>query len=142
MKADKLIPFLVCPESREKLSAGSGLLKTASGKTYLINEKGKPDFLGKAKQEELSSKRDFLDRIKSSFKNSLGGLYVTLVHIIAPVMPRIHWGTFQTYWSYIAKKHAKGKDLVIQIGSGNDRISADIVNIDIFDFTETDIIAD
>ncbi|MEW6468162.1 MAG: methyltransferase domain-containing protein [Bacteroidota bacterium] len=142
MRPDRLLPFLVCPESKEKLRLENGILRTNQGKNYPLNRSGKVDFIGKAQTASLEEQRDLTDRVKAAFKKLLGRSYILLVHVIAPVMPRIHWPGLQTYWKYIVKKHAENKSLVIQVGSGNDRITADIVNIDLFDFPETDLIAD
>jgi SAM-dependent methyltransferase len=142
MRPGNFIHLLVDPETKEKLELSASGLHTASGKTYPLSPAGKPDLVGKRAGDTFTAKRDLLDRIKARCKALLGPAYVTCVHIIAPVMPRIHWASLQTYWSYLSKKKAAGKNSVIQIGSGNDRISGDIINIDIFDYPGVDLVAD
>jgi SAM-dependent methyltransferase len=139
---ERAIPFLVSPRTREQLERIDGFLVDSGGDRYVVRDDGKIDFLGLRRRDDLRADRDFLDRMKAAVKGLLGRWYVLLVNVIAPVMPRLHFSTFETYASYVIRKLAVGRPLVIQIGSGNDRLGSEIVNIDIFDFPEVDVIAD
>jgi predicted SAM-dependent methyltransferase len=135
------IGILVCPETKSTLRIQEDQLISSEGRIYQIRPDGKLDFLG-ISFEKFKRQRDFLDRLKAIAKRIAGNKYQLLIGLFAPVMPRIHWKSFQTYWSYLVARYSKEKKIVLQIGSGNDRVNNRVINIDIFDFTEVDIIAD
>jgi len=134
--------ILVCPETKSGFSIGNNELTSREGKKYLIRDDGKIDFIGLSRREEFKQQRDFFDKIKAFAKKLIGNKYPLLVKIISPVMWRIHWPTLSTYWSYLVKKYTSDREVVLQVGSGNDSAGNKIINIDIFDYQEVDIIAD
>lgn len=121
-------------KSKYGLVAKSGVLKA-----YCKNEK--LFFLEQSEIQKFTLQRDLLDVFKSFLKLVFGRHYRLLIWIISPHMPRIHWVTHQTYLTYIVKQISKEKKTVLNLGSGNDRYSENIINIDIFPFKEVDIIA-
>jgi SAM-dependent methyltransferase len=141
MNINEWLPILVDPESKTPLKLQNGLLINNKGKQFSIVD-DKPDFLGKAEEIKFSKQRDSLDNIKTVAKNVFGKYYMILVYIISPTYPRIHWRTLSLYFTYVCKKAIKGKKHIIQIGSGNSRITKGILNVDIFNYAEVDMIAD
>ncbi len=98
-------------------------------------------FLDQAEIQSFTLQRDPLDVFKSFLKFVFGRHYKMLIWIVSQHMPRIHWRTHQTYLSYTVRKFADGKKIVLNLGSGNDRYSENIINIDIFPFKEVDVVA-
>jgi predicted SAM-dependent methyltransferase len=141
MELTDWLHILVDPETKKPLSFNKDILSNGNGKQYAV-QSGKPDFLSRQEEVKFTGQRDSLDRIKASFKKALGKYYTFLVYIISPVYPRMHWGTMSTYYYYACKKAIAGKKHVIQMGSGNHRITEGILNIDIFNFPEVDMVAD
>ncbi len=117
----------------DKIHAGNIQYRIQNEKLYFINIDA---------ENSLKGERDFLDKIKAWVKYRIGGLYPFFVSLISPVMTRIYFPKMKTYWRHICDTYATPDKNVIQIGSGNDRINDNIINIDIFDFPEVDIIAD
>ena len=141
MKIDKWIPILVDPQTKKPLVKGDDVLLGESGKSYHINN-GKPDFIGLEKTAFFSKQRDGLDHLKTQLKNRLGKYYMYLIYIISPVYIRLYWPTFTIYLNHLARKISQERAYVIQIGSGNDRLADEILNVDIFNYEEVDMVAD
>jgi hypothetical protein len=114
----------------------------SSEANYVILPNGKLDFVGKEKTQLAEGQRESLDKLKALIKGLLGRFYIIFVYIVSPVVPRMSWRYGQTFWRRTVLSQIKKGDLIIQIGSGNDRVNDTIVNIDVFDFPEVDIIAD
>jgi hypothetical protein len=141
MKMDKWHHLLVHPKTGEKLSkAEADTLFFGKDSFPVIN--GKPVFISFEKGKIFEEQRDGLDQIKTLLKNKFGRYYMFLIYIIAPVYVRLHWPTLQTWFTHQVKRICKDKSHVIQIGSGNDRLSDEVLNIDIFGYEEVDMVAD
>ena len=141
MKLDEWKELLVDPVRKTPLVFDGEKFTNQSGKDYFLIG-NKPDFIGTEKREIFAGQRDFLDRLKTIFKDKLGKYYMFLVYIISPVYIRIHWPSLSIYLNNKVREIIKDKKYVIQIGSGNDRISDKVLNIDIFNYLEVDLIAD
>lgn len=134
--------WLVSPATKTALHRKGESLVSEKGEQFRINDRGVIDFLGDSYRGTPEEGRAFFDRLKAMAKKHIGRFYPFLVYLISPVMPRIHWSSLSTYWSHTVDRVASGKDLVIQVGSGNDRVHEGVINIDIFNFPEVDLIAD
>lgn len=141
MKLHDWEKLLVDPITKTPLVFNGEKLINQSGKDYFLIG-NKPDFIGSEKREIFAGQSDFLDRIKTILKNKFGKYYMALIYIISPVYIRIHWPSLSVYLNHKVREISKGKKFVIQIGSGNDRISDEVLNIDIFNYSEVDLIAD
>jgi SAM-dependent methyltransferase len=93
-------------------------------------------------QTEVIPRSDSFDKLKGWVKHRLGRHYNLLVDIISPVMPRYDLASRQTYIKSVVLKYAAGKERVIQVGSGNTRMSPDIHNVDLYPYPEVDTVAD
>lgn len=133
---------LVSPSTKGPLRREGDALVSETGERYAITPRGVIDFVGSTGAEVKQNRSALLDRLKAEAKARIGRFYPLLVYIISPVMPRIHWRSLSTYWTHVVDSLAAGKELVIQVGSGNDRVREGVINIDIFDFPEVDLIAD
>jgi SAM-dependent methyltransferase len=141
MKLHDWTELLVDPVTKAPLIFNGEKITSQSGKDYFLIG-NKPDFIGSEKRENFASQSDFLDRIKTILKNKFGKYYMFLIYVISPVYIRIHWPSLSVYLNHKVKEISKNKKYVIQIGSGNDRISEKVLNIDIFNYSEVDLIAD
>lgn len=141
MKIDKWIPILVDPQTKNTLQKKEQTLVNRAGKAYHLLA-GKPDFIGVEQSCFFEKQRDGLDHFKTILKNKLGKYYMFLIYIMAPVYIRLHWPSLSIYLNHLARKISTERPFVIQIGSGNDRLASDILNIDIFNYAEVDMIAD
>jgi SAM-dependent methyltransferase len=91
---------------------------------------------------EITPTIDRIGQIKNAARKLLGRHYAWISHILGPSYLRIHWPTRQTYFSYLAKEYAKGKENVVYVGSGSHRISKTIKNLDMFPMEGVDIVGD
>lgn len=141
MNIEEWLPILSDPDDKTQLILGNQVLINASKKEFQLSN-GVPDFIGLMEEKKFRTQSDSLDNIKTYFKNALGKYYTTLIYIIAPVYVRIHWKTMTTYFKHRCLTIIDGKKYILQIGSGNDRIADNVLNVDIFNYPEVDMIAD
>ena len=85
----------VCPNTLEPLRLDGNYLVSASGKKYAILPGNKPDFIGQQVVEEFAQQRDVIDRLKAMVKNIIGKHYILLTYVLSPIMPKMHWQSFQ-----------------------------------------------
>lgn len=83
-----------------------------------------------------SNALDELDGLKRRLKDLLGGLYYKIgVRLVAP--------TYPFNYAAVIKKHFRPTEqLVVDLGSGNNRVDEDIVTLDGVDYEAVDIVAD
>lgn len=86
------------------------------------------------KKYESSDITDGLDKLKNKFK-SFPRIYYFLIQLISPVYVDSNLKKF-------IKENIKKDQLVINLGSGNSNISAEVLNVDIFDYDNVDIVCD
>lgn len=72
----------------------------------------------------------------------MGPAYPRFVEIIAPVMPRIFWKTGHLSWKRKYLRDLKPNGIYLHLGSGNESLPGNIVNIDLFHFPAAHIMAD
>ena len=85
-------------------------------------------------REEAPQTLDSLDRLKGVFK-AFPNIYYALTYVVSPVL-----------FSHQFRLHRfleNAKDEVaVNFGSGNSRLSDDLINIDIFDYDRVDLVTD
>jgi len=125
----RLVPLLCCPTCKGDLQAGSDAFRCgACRKSYPVR-RGKIYFL-----EPLSAE-DTLDSIKLRLKRYLGASYYKIgVNILAPSYPF-------NYGAAIRKHVDARKEIVVDLGCGNNRVSEDIATLDANDYDAVDIVA-
>ena len=85
---------------------------------------------------EPAAETEHLDLIKGYFKRHLGQVYYSVLKpIIAPGFP------FR-FRSYVLKAIDPEREFVVDLGSGNQKISDEVLSLDFMDFDEIDIVAD
>ncbi len=114
-------------------------LLAPNGNLFHVDEAGRPHFIEKAvfelNEDEHVSGINWL----KSFLKQFPKLYYTVWHVVCPVM-MLKNGPF-ILWKHVEKMNG-GKPLVIDVGSGPERLGKDIVNLDVFPFPEVDIVSD
>jgi len=86
------------------------------------------------KKIESSEINDNLDKLKNKLKAN-EKLYTALISLISPVLQSKSLNLF-------IKNYVKNNNLVLNIGSGNSRLSDSIYNIDVFSYNNVDIVCD
>jgi len=100
-------------------------------------------FLKKQEAKSFSNQRDVIDVIKDKAKNKLGFAYNIFVYIFSPVMPRIKWSEKKLYINYLIEQFTNKKNSIsLQVGSGASKKNNNVINLDIFNFPGTDVVAD
>jgi SAM-dependent methyltransferase len=107
--------YVYCPECKNKYNH--------SNNKYIFQEFSQADV------------SDFLDRIKFRIKK-YSYIYDILIKLVSPVCPTINLK--KTIRIYIAENELLG----INLGSGNIKISEDVINLDIFPYSNVDIVCD
>lgn len=99
-------------------------------------------FLKKQEAKQFSNQRDLIDVLKDKAKNTLGFTYNIFVYIFSPVMPRIKWSERKLYVNYLIEKFTNKKNSIsLQVGSGASKKNKNVINLDIFNFPGTDVVA-
>lgn len=133
----KLIARIVCPECKSSLVRKEQRLTCQScNSAYKISPANTPIMLAKSEIHALEKQTDWLDSIKTKFKKALPGIYPTLARVISPVLP-----TGKSYT--ILLDQLSGEDtLILNLGSGTRRLSDKVMNVDVFEYSEVDLVAD
>lgn len=125
-----LLESLVCPICKVFLSGEpNSLICKSCDVTYELKD-GKPKFIF-----EVFETTDRIDLMKSLIKK-YPKLYEALIEILSPVFPihRLH-----------VRRQLRKLDenwLIVNVGSGNTRLSKNIVNVDVINYEAVDLIAD
>jgi SAM-dependent methyltransferase len=83
---------------------------------------------------DVPQREDEMDRLKGALKRMLGQAYYKIgVHWLAPTFP-LNFGQF------IARHVDPSSQFVVDAGSGNHRLHADAICIDLFDYEVVDIV--
>ena len=126
----RILPLLVCPSCKGGLNeSAENFFCSICAREYPVNS-GRIFFIGAAEAE------DSLDIIKNRLKNFFGQQYYRkLVSIIGPSYPFDYRGAISTHLDLSSK-------IVIDLGSGNNRIDMNVVTLDASDYQAVDIVAD
>ena len=121
---------LACPGCQ------SELVSTADAVTCPDCQKRYRVTAGKIHFIESMTAGDALDGIKRRLKDLFGGAYYSLgVRIIAPTYPF-------NFRKAIRRRCQPERELVIDLGCGNNRLDDDIITVDAVDYDAVDIVAD
>lgn len=131
-----LVPTLTATGTDQDKQKG---LRAPSGTFFRIDEAGRPHLIEKAvfelNEDEHVSGINWL----KSFLKQFPKLYYAVWQVVCPVM-MLKNGPF-LLWKYVDRMNG-GKPLVIDVGSGPERLGNDLVNLDVFPFPEVDIVSD
>jgi SAM-dependent methyltransferase len=123
-------PALACPACRcDLISAETEVVCCKCGRQYPVRD-GKIYFI------EPPTANDALDHIKQRLKRLFGRNYYRIgVQIIAPTYPF-------NYLAAIRRHGEPERQLIIDLGCGNNRVDDDLVSLDSIDYAAVDIVAD
>lgn len=130
-RLEKLKPCLMCPECGGKLVFRSDEVE-CSQCLALYPIKGDKIYF-----KSLPTKsEDAQDKFKEKLKRLLGKYYYTIgVNILAPNFPFNYSREVENYLTL-------DEQIVVDIGSGNNRIHEQIICLDLFDYEAVDIVCD
>ena len=127
-RIERLKPFLVCPGcggslawEREAASCQGCAARypVRNGRIYFVS---------------VPDRSDELDEVKGKLKHLLGRKYYTIgVRVLAPTYPF-------NFGRYVRRFVDAGRCLVIDAGSGNNRVDEGMVCLDVFDYPEVDVV--
>jgi hypothetical protein len=85
---------------------------------------------------QVPERDDDLDSLKGRLKSMLGSAYYTWgVHVVAPTFPFPYGRKVRSFIDPSQK-------IVVDLGSGNNRVDDDMICLDLFDYDEVDIVCD
>jgi SAM-dependent methyltransferase len=127
-RLERLKPALACPQCHQQLDYESDAATCRGcGARYPIRG-GRIYFI------ELAERSDDLDRLKGWLKHRLGRAYYTVgIRILAPTFPF-------NFARRVSRYVDPSRELVVDAGSGNHRIHADIICADMFDYDVVDVV--
>ena len=127
-RLERLKPALACPRCQSALEFdATAVICTPCAAQYPIRD-------GRVYFVECPERSDELDRLKGWLKDRLGRAYYTVgIRILAPTFPFNFAARVRRYVDPAAA-------LVVDAGSGNNRIHPDIICVDMFDYDAVDVV--
>lgn len=128
--SNKLNGQIICPNCKSPLITHEKeyILCNKCQKKYLTKE-GKYIFY----EMIVNEINDPVDRIKNYFKNHQK-LYNYMIFLISPIY--CDYGYFKSF----KKKYIDEQKVILNLGSGNTRLTETIINVDIFNYHEVDLV--
>lgn len=127
--------LVCCPFCRENLLKTEKGLRCGIHGEFLIDESNRPILIESAIYESNSVKHISGVNWLKSFLKQYPKIYYSVWHVFCPVMMLINGPRM------ILSRVAEGS-VVIDVGSGPERLGKEFINVDIFPFPEVDIVAD
>lgn len=129
-RLEKLKPVLACPACGGDVSFNHDAVICEKCKSRYPVRKGKIYFT------EVPERVEELDKLKGFLKKNLGKYYYSIgLKIIAPDYP-------SGFRKKIRQYTDPSKNIVIDVGCGNQRIDEEIICLDLFDYDVVDIVCD
>ncbi len=130
LRLRRILPALTCPACQGELKPSCDAVTCASCRERFPVRGGKIHFI------ESPAAVDDLDSIKRRLKNWLGNAYYSLgVRIVSPTYPF-------NFRKAVSQHCRPDQELVVDLGSGNNRLSDNIIALDAVDYDTVDIVAD
>lgn len=127
--------IICCPFCKSNLEKIGGHYLCKTHGPFKVDDMGRPFFIGeKILKENTTEHKSGINWLKS-FLKQFPRLYYFIWHVFCPVMMLVNGPR-------MILKYIKTDSIVVDVGSGPERINKDFINIDIFPFPEVDIIAD
>lgn len=127
--------LIVDPEEHYALKKEGNFLVARNGKRYPIDESGRPHLMPESLRCRFREEHESgINWLKSFFKQ-FPLLYYAIWHFFCPVLMLVN-GPRKI------RKYIPAGTLVVDVGSGPERLGKEFVNVDIFPFPEVDIVSD
>jgi SAM-dependent methyltransferase len=123
------LDILACPSCGGALEAGRASLVCAHCRTDYPVENGKIYFTRPPAHGTAASD------IKHWLRLALGSRYNRVVRTVGPGFP-------VNKWKLLTENIDPTRNLVVDLGSGTERIHPDLITLDLFDYPEVDIVCD
>jgi len=129
-RIDRIKPALRCPGCSKNLNFLNDYCECEHCDTQYPVRDGRIYFV------QVSERDDYLDSLKGRLKSILGSAYYTWgVQLMAPTFPFRYGRKIRSYVD-------PSQQIVVDLGSGNNRVDEDIICLDLFDYDEVDIVCD
>jgi glycosyltransferase involved in cell wall biosynthesis len=127
--------IIVDPRFLQPLKKQGTFLISKTGEQYKIDEEGRPYLMSDSLVMKYTEEHEGgINWLKSFFKQ-FPGLYYSIWHFACPVLMLVN-GPKRI------KNYAKSNSVILDVGSGPERLDPDFINVDIYPFPEVDIVAD
>jgi SAM-dependent methyltransferase/uncharacterized protein YbaR (Trm112 family) len=127
-RLDRIRDVLVCPRCRGSLDFAAAVATCIACSVPYPIRNGRIHFI------EVPARDDEFDRLKGWLKKRLGRAYYTVgVRILAPTFPF-------NFGRRIRRHIDPAKAIVIDAGSGNNRVHPEIICADMFDYEAVDVV--
>ncbi len=125
---------LACPFCKSSLTRKDGGLVCPNHGTFEIDKTGRPILIEKNIYSKNSDEHESgINWLKSFFKK-WPKLYYSIWHVFCPVMMLVNGPR-------MILKHIKEGGVVLDVGSGPERLGKEFTNIDVYPFPEVDVVA-
>jgi len=127
--------LIVDPEEKLPLTKDGRYLIARNKKRYLVDDAGRPHLMKETSLAQYREEHESgINWLKSFFKQ-FPKIYYVLWHFSCPVLMLVN-GPRKI------RKYLKEGTLIVDAGSGPERLGKEFINVDIFPFPEVDIVAD
>ncbi len=135
-----LLSLLRAPKTHALLSWGvkGKCLETDTGAHYTVDDAGRPHLIAKAVFDE--NKHQHISGINwlKSFLKQFPRLYYSVWHVVCPAFMLINGP--RMILKYV--QQGKERPIILDVGSGPERLGREFINLDVFPFPEVDIVSD
>jgi len=127
--------IIVDPEEHHPLKKEGKFLVASNGEKYLVDNVGRPYLMAKSRVNRFREEHESGINWLKSFLKQFPILYYTIWHFFCPVLMLVNGP--RKIRKYIPKD-----TMIVDVGSGPERLGKEFVNLDIFPFPEVDIVAE
>ncbi|OHA18482.1 MAG: hypothetical protein A2664_00875 [Candidatus Taylorbacteria bacterium RIFCSPHIGHO2_01_FULL_46_22b] len=127
--------LIVDPEEHFPLKREGNFLIARNGKKYSIDDVSRPFLMSEKLVADFREEHESGINWLKSFLKQFPRLYYAVWHFACPVLMLVN-GPRRI------RKYIPSGTLIVDVGSGPERLGAEFVNVDIFPFPEVDIVAD
>ncbi len=128
------IDIICCPQCKSFLEKGDGELICKTHGVFKIDSEGRPLLIEKNVFAKNSEEHESGVNSLKSFLKRWPKLYYLVWHVVCPVMMLVNGPR-------MILNFAKKDGVVLDIGSGPERLGKEFINVDVFPFPEVNIVA-
>ncbi len=131
--------LLRSPKEFHALKREGNMLHAANGTSYRIDKEGRPHLIDSVVFEENTDEHVSGINWLKSFLKQFPKLYYAVWHLVCPVLMLKNGPRKITRF---VKKAGVQKPIMLDVGSGPERLGKEFINLDVFPFPEVDIVSD
>lgn len=133
-EVENLFHLICCPFCKSNLQVCEGGLMCSNHGTFIVDDSSRPILIEKTIYEHNSNQHESGVNWLKSFLKQFPKVYYSIWHVFCPVLMLVNGPR------KILKIIPKGA-VVIDVGSGPERLGKEFINVDIFPFPEVDIVS-